>query len=244
MKKKQRPEKRRQTDEELSRAADAKLKRYIAKAALEWAEKEPEVRRQMVAQTFGYNIPDETEKRYSELVAYIDKLAIERLKEDDALVRTVVEARIRQVTEKMGLRIEGEKGRRKPLSIDDYIEQVKKVKELKEALGVKEPGLLSSLLHPDVITAVLGVIRELFVEKQPPAEDKVLVMVQKDEINKLITMEEFAKMTGKKPVIYIGGEEPSEPVDEVESNDLASEPETPDKTEESDGETGTAGQGN
>ena len=78
MKKKERPEKRRRTDEELSRAADSQLKRYIAKAALEAAEKEPEVRRQMIAKTFGYHIPDETEKSFNELVAYIDKKAIDQ----------------------------------------------------------------------------------------------------------------------------------------------------------------------
>lgn len=244
MKKKQGPEKRRPTAEEMSRAADAKLQRYIAKAALEWAEREPEVRRQMIAKTFGYNIPDETEKRFSELVAYIDKLAIERLKEDDALVRTVVEARIRQVTERIGLHIEGREGRRKPLSIDDYIEQVRKIRELKEALGVKEPGLLSSLLHPDVIATVLGIIREVFIEKQPAAEDKVLVMVQEDGINRLITLEEYSQITGKEPVLYIGGEEPSQPDNEEKSNDPESEPETPDRTEERDEETGTAGPGN
>jgi len=53
VKKKQRSEKRRATGEEMSRAADAKLRRYIANSAVEWAKREPDVQRQMVAQTFG-----------------------------------------------------------------------------------------------------------------------------------------------------------------------------------------------
>ena len=244
MKKKQRLEKRRRTDEELSRAADAKLERYIANSAIEWASREPDVRRQMVAQTFGYHIPNETEKRFSELVAYIDKRAIERLKEDDALVRTIVEARIRQVTGEMGLRIEGEKWRHKPLTMDDYIEQVKKVKELKEALGVKEPGLWSSLMDPQVISSILAIVREVFIQKQPSGEDNVLVMIQEGGINRLIPLEEYTKMTDKEPVAYIGDEEQSGAADEGEGNDLASELEIPDKTEERDGETGTASQSN
>jgi len=244
MKKKQRPEKRRPTDEEMSRAADAKLKRYIAKSAIEWADKEPEVRRQMVAQTFGYKLPDPAEKRHRELIAYVDELAIERLKEDDGFARAVVEARIRKITEEMGLRIEGGKWQRKPPSIDDFIEQFKKIKELKEVLGVKEPGFWSSLMDPEVIASLLALIREVFTEKQPPAQDQVFVMVQVDGINRLITMEEFEKIKGKGPVKYIGGEEPSEPDNEGKGNAPTSEPEPPNKTEEGDGKTGTVGPGN
>jgi len=240
---KKRPERRQPTAEERSRAADAKLKRYITKSALEWADREPEVRRQMVAQTFGYKLPDQAEKSRQELIAYIDELAIKRLKEDDGLARAVVEARIRQVTGEMGLQIEGEEWRRKPLSIDDYIERAKKFKELKEVLGVKEPGFWNSLMDPKVIANLLAIIREVFIEKQPPAEDKALVMVQVNGINRLITMEEFVKMEGKEPIKYIGSVEPSEPDNEEKSNDPTSEPETPNKTEEGDGETGTAGPG-
>ncbi len=74
--KKKRTEKRRPTDEEMSRAADTKLKRYITKSALEWADRDPEIRSQMVAQTFGYKLPDQAEKKQRELIAYIDELAI------------------------------------------------------------------------------------------------------------------------------------------------------------------------
>ena len=233
--KRKRPEKRQPTDEERSRAAAAKLKRYIAKSAIEWANRDPEVQRQMVAQTFGYHLPDETEKRRSELITFIDELAIERLKEDDGFVRAVVEARIHQITEEMGLRIEGGKWQRKPASIDDFIEQFKKINELKEVLGIKEPGLWSSLVEPQVIAGILVLIREVFSKGQPPAEDKVLVMVQIDGINRLILKEEYAQITGKEPVAYISGEEPSGPDNEGNSNDPTSEPETANKTEEVDG---------
>ena len=90
MKKKQRPEKRQPTDEEMSRAADGRLRRYITKSAIALADREPDVQRQMVAQTFGYHLPDQDEKSLRELIAYIDEQAIKRLKEDDGFAREVV----------------------------------------------------------------------------------------------------------------------------------------------------------
>jgi len=243
MKKKRRPEKRRATDQEESRAADAKLKRFISSSAIELAKREPNVQRQMVAQTFGYHLPDEVEKMEGELHAYIDKLAIDKLKKDDGFAQEIAEARIRQVTEEMGLNLEGDESRRKPASIDDYIEQFRKIQELKEVIGVKEPGTWSSLLDPQVITSFLALAREIFAKEQPPAENKVLVLVQMDGIKRLVTTEEFKQMTGKEPVAYLDGEEPPGPDNEAKSNDPASEPETPDKTEAEDGETGATNLG-
>ena len=128
--KKKRNEKRRPTDEEMSRAEDAKLKRYITKSALQWAERDPDVKRQMVAQTFGYKLPDQAEKRRQELVAYIDEIAIRRINEDPELARRITDARIRQVMEEMGLKFEGEEWRKKPLSTKELIEKFKEIRRI------------------------------------------------------------------------------------------------------------------
>ena len=237
IKRKKRHEKRRATVEDMSRAADAKLQRYIASSAIKLADEEPEIRREMVAKTFNFHIPSQTEKAHNELHVFIDNLAIKMLKEDPEFARTIAEAKIRQVTEEMGLHIEGRQLQRKPPSIDDWIEQFRKIKELKEVLGVKEPRFWDSFKDPQVIAGIFSMIREVFAREQPPAEDKVFVMVQESGINRLITMEEFAKMTSKEPVAYIGGKEPSAPDNEGKSNDAASEPETPGKTASEDGET-------
>jgi hypothetical protein len=141
----------------------------------------------------------------------------------------------------MGLNLEG--GQRKSPSVDDYINLANKYKELKEALGIKEPGLWSSLLDPQVITGVLALAREVFTGEKPPAENKVLVLVKMDGLNRLISKEDYSKITGKEPVAYLGGEEPSGPDNEGKSNDPASEPETTDKTEAENGDAGTTNPG-
>jgi hypothetical protein len=240
MKKKQRPEKRR-TDEERSRLADNRLKRYIANSAIELAKREPDVQREMVAQTFGYHIPDQTERARNELDAYIDNLAIKMLKENSGFARTVAEARVRKVTEEMGLNLEG--GQRKSLPLDDYINLANKYKELKGALGIKEPGVWSSLLDPKVISSILALVSQVLTKEQPPAENKVLVLVKMDGLNRLIPKEDYSKITGKEPVAYLDGEEPLEPDNEAKSNDPSSEPESPDKTASEDGETGATNPG-
>ena len=109
---KKRAEKRQPTEEERSRATDYKLKRFMSKSAIEMAEKDEDIKRQMMAQTFAYKLPDPAEKSERELVSYIDKLAIQRIKEDSELQRMITDARIRQVTEELVLKVEGEERRK------------------------------------------------------------------------------------------------------------------------------------
>jgi len=241
--KKKRSEKRQLTDEEISRAADAKLKRFITRSAVEWADRDPEVKRQMVAQTFGYKLPDQAEKRQRELIAYIDELAIQRLKEDDGLARAVVEARIRQVTEEMGLEIEGGEWRRKPLSLDDHIERAKKFKELKEVLGVKEPGFWDAFTDPNVLVGLINSISDLVTAQKSSSAQEGLVPVRVDGIDRLVTREELEQLTSKGKIKYIGSMEPADQNDEEKGNDTTPEPETSNEADEGDGETGTVGSG-
>lgn len=196
--KKKRTEKRRPTDEEMSRADDAKLKRYITRSAIEWAEGEPEVRRQMVAQTFGYNLPDQAEKSERKLLAVIDELAIRRIEEDHELAKRITDARIRQVTEEMGLKVEGEERRKKPLTFQDLIRQVREYKELKEEFGVKEPGLIESLLQPEVIISFLKMLHAVTGgAEQKPAVEREFIWVQENGEEKRLTEEEYLKLVSK-----------------------------------------------
>ncbi|MFC1982554.1 hypothetical protein ACFLV5_02040 [Chloroflexota bacterium] len=238
--KKKRPKKRQTSDEEMSRAADARLKRIITNSAIEMVKRDPEVQRQMVAQTFGYHIPDRVEKRQRELIEYIDRRTIERLEQDDEFTRRVVEARIRQVTGEMGLQIEDKEPRNKQLGIDDMIERAKKYKELAEILGVKEPGFGSSFKDPQVLAGIVSLISQYFNRKQPPVEDEVWILVQVDGTNKLIRKEDYERITGKVPVAYIGGEEPSRLDDESKSDGQTAELKTPDTTDADDEKAGTA----
>lgn len=241
--KKKRPEKRPSTDEERSRAADAKLKRYITKSALDWAEKEPEVRRQMVAQTLGYKIPDEVEKSRRELINSINELAIKKLKENPKLAQAVAEARIRQVTEEMGLQIEGEEWRRRPLTIDDHIERAKKFGELKEVLGVKERGFWDAITDPQVIVGILSLANDLITAWKSSSTQKALVPVKVDGIDRLVTQEELEQLKAKGKIKYIGSIEPADQNNEEKGDHTTSEPETSNGADEGDGETGAAGSG-
>lgn len=238
--KKKRIEKRRPTDEEMSRAADTKLKRYITRSALEWADRDPEIKRQMVAQTFGYKLPDQAEKKQRELIAYIDELAIQKLKEDHKLAQIVVDARLRQVTEEMGLEIEGEEWRRKPLSVDDYIERAKKFKELKEVMGVKEPGFVDAFTDPKVIVAALQLISELVGNKQVSPTNNV-VLVSEDGEEKEMTRQEYEQLKDGCDTVNLKDMEIGEPISPGRGNDTASESETSNKADEGGGETGAAG---
>ena len=240
--KKKRTEKRRPTDEEMSRAADTKLKRYITKAALEWADRDPEIRSQMVAQTFGYKLPDQAEKKQRELIAYIDELAIQKLKEDHKLAGIVVDARLRQVTEEMGLEIEGEEWRKKPFSVDDYIERAKKFKELKEVMGVKEPGFVDAFTDPKVIVAALQLISELVGNKQASPANNV-VLVSEDGEEKEMTRQEYEQLKDGRDTVNLKDMEIGEPISPGRGSDTASESETPNKADEGGGETGAAGSG-
>ena len=241
--KKKRNEKRRPTDEEMSRADDVKLKRYITKSALQWAERDPEVKHQMVAQTFGYKLPDQAEKRRQELVAYIDEIAIQRLKEDPKLARIVVDARLRQVTEEMGLQIEGEEWRRKPLTMDDLIVQFKKFNEIKELVGIKKPGFWNDITDPQVITSFLAMIREVFMKEQPPAENRGIVLVQENGEERLITEEEYRELKAQAQSKSLGNVELTASNSRPEGNAATSESETSNKAEGGDGGTGTVDSG-
>lgn len=241
--KKKRTEKRRPTDEEMSRAADTKLKRYITKSALEWADRDPEIRSQMIAQTFGYKLPDQAEKKQRELIAYVDELAIQRLKEDPELARIVVDARLRQITEEMGLQIEGEEWQRKPLTMDDLIVQFKKVNEIKELMGIKKPGFWNDITDPQVIIGILQIIRELFPAKPSPAAKGALLLVRVNGVDKLVTREQYEQLKAQGHVECVSDVESGEPISLGEGNDTASEPEIPDKTEEGDEEIGDVNSG-
>ena len=241
--KKKRTEKRRPTDEEMSRADDAKLKRYITKSALQWAERDPEVKRQMIVQTFGYKLPDQTEKRRQELVAYIDEIAIRRINEDPELARRITDARIRQVMEEMGLKFEGEEWRKKPLSTKELIEKFKEINELKEVLGVKEPGLLDAFTDPQVITSFLAMIREVFMKEQPPAGNQGIVLVQENGEERLITEEEYRELKAQAQSKSLGNVELTASNSRPEGNATTSESETSNKAEGGDGGTGTVDSG-
>lgn len=240
---KKRTEKRQPTAEESSRNAEHRMKRYLSKSAIEIAENDPETRRIMMAQAFGFKFEDPVEKSRGKLIALIDELAIQRIKDDPELARTITDRRIRQVMESLGLIADGEEWQKKPLSLDEMIEEFEKVNHLKEVLGIKEPGFFDALMDPKVITSVLSMISQVMGGKQPPAANGMLVMVQIDGKDKLVTMEEFKRRQAEGKVKPLDTLESEKPNNRSKGNKITSESETSNEADEGDGETGTAGSG-
>lgn len=238
--KKKRTEKKPRTDEELSRAEDRRLKRFISQSAIKWATDEPEVRRQMVAQTLGYNIPDEVEKSERELINLINELAIKKLKENPKLAQTIAEARIRQLTEGMGLQIEGELWRRRPLSLDEIMEQFEKINKIKELVGANRKWW-HDLTDPKVAVGIINSINYLITQYKSSSAPEAKISVRIDGKDRLLTREELEQLIAKGEIKYIGSVEPAEPNNGDKGNDTTSESETPKKTEKGDGATGAAG---
>lgn len=177
--KKNRSEKKQPTAEELIRKEDLKFKRLATKLATEWAEKDADVGRQMVAKVFGFEIPDQEEKSRSKLLAAIEEKAIRKLEEDAQLADRVTDAYISKMIGDLGLIVEGGELRKKP-SLQDQIRIAREVIELKEVMGIKDRGILNVFMNPEVIIAFLGLLSAYFAQKQPAMQADKNVSVKED----------------------------------------------------------------
>lgn len=231
------------TDEEKSRAADFRLKRLISRSAIELVSKDSETQRQVVSQIYGYHLPDEVEKSEKRIVTLIDDLAIKMLKEDHRLARKMAEARLRRLTEKMGLQIEDEEWLKKPKSLDDMIEDVNKYRSLKEAFGVKEPGWLDAITDPKVIIAALQLVSEYIGNKQASPANNV-VLVTEDGEEREITRQEYEQLKAGGNTANPKGMEKGEPITPGSGSDTTPGPGTSAETKGKDGATGGAGSDN
>lgn len=234
-------EKRQPTAEDKRRNAEHKFKRFISEAAVELADRDPETKRQMVAQTFGFALPDPAERKRRELVALIDKLAMQRILDDPELARRITDARISQIAEELGLKAKGEEWREKPHSITELIGQAREVNELKEVLGIKKPGLLESILQPEVIAAILSAIPALLSNKQPRVRNREIVLLQENGEERLMTEAEYQALIAQSQIKSLGNATIAEPKDRCEDNEATPESETSNKAE--GGDTGTVDSG-
>ncbi len=155
------------TVEELIRKEDLKFKRLATKLATELVKKDEDVGRQMASKVFGFEIPDQEETSRSRLLSVLEEKAIHKLDEDPALADRVTDAYIRKTIGDLGLVVEGGELRKKP-SFQDEIRLAREVKELKEAMGIKDHGILDVFMNPGVIIAFL-VLLSVFLEHRRPA---------------------------------------------------------------------------
>jgi hypothetical protein len=238
-----RRKRQRLTDEEKASRLDIKLKRVISKAAEDLALRDEDASRQMVAQTFGFKLADREEKSRTELVTFLNELAIEELKKNPDLAQRIAQAMIRREVQELGLRVEGDDWIRKPYTMDDMIRDSKKVNELKQVLGVKESaGWLEALLNPQVVKGILGLLTKMIGGGgQAYESDGGLIRCSIDGEEKLLTPEEFAKLVAQRDAGALdkatGNAGKEGPADK--SGDNNNEGESENSSEAGEGEKGT-----
>ena len=135
---KKRAKKQQPTTEEKARNFDNRLKSYAVKSAISMAEEDLSVKKQVLAQILGIKFLDEDEIWRKKLLATIDEAAVKKINENPDYASNIADRRIRQLMQEWGLIAEGEEWPKRRPTLDDMLENFKKVKELEEC-GIK-PG--------------------------------------------------------------------------------------------------------
>jgi len=231
MGRKKKRKKRQLTDEQKFRKSDLKIKRYAEKALVELADKDPEIKRQLVCETYGIKLPDPYKEPERKLKALMDDLVVQRIENEPEVARKIADAKIYQIMRTEGLTPDSEEAMSRPSSIRLHIDRFKEINVLKEVMGIKKPGFLEKLINPEVVIGVLSLIASVFGGKEslPATEEKVLVQINNEM--KIISMSEFKRLQSEGRVQKTGEEEsPGHDIQNIE-NDTPHELNTPDKTE-------------
>lgn len=168
---------------------------------------------------------------------FLNETVNKELKKDSALAQQFTHARLRQIAEGIGLKIEGDRRQPKPSTIDDYIERAKIFNGLKEVIGVKEPGLLNSLLDPKVIVEVLQLISDIWGNKQVPPINNIMILVGEDGKEREMTRKEYEQLKARDNNMNLKDMIAGELISSSNGNDAASKSETLNKADEKDQKT-------
>jgi len=226
--------------EDRARNADNKLKIYASKSAIEMANNDPEVKRQIIARIYGVALPDEAEVWRRKLLATIDEQAIRKINENPDYASNIADRRIRQVMEEWGLIREGEEWPKKRPTMDDFIEQLEKISRIKEIVRAGQPGWFETLKNPENVTAILSMLNQIISMRQPPATTGEFVWVTIEGKDKLIPREQLQQFKEKWKAKPIENLELIEPDNHSKGDDTASESEIRVEAKEKDGNEGSA----
>jgi len=212
--KKKKNEKEQRGEEQKPNRDKLKIDRYLSRSALEMMKGNPDVLRMMVSKTFGFEIPTLAEQRESEVSALIDELVIKKINENQGLQQDIVNARIEQLMESLGMVKDGEEWRRRPMTLDDLTMQFEKLNVLKETIGIKSKGFLEELVSPEIINLILMTITEVLKNRQSGPSEETRILVRIDGERVAITPEKYKQLAaeGRIQVIAdIGSEPPDNP---------------------------------
>lgn len=178
-----RVDKRQPTAEEKARNFDNRLKSYAVKSAISMAEEDLSVKKQVLAQILGIKFLDEDEIWRKKLLATIDEAAVKKINENPDYASNIADRRIRQLMQEWGLIAEGEEWPKRRPTLDDMLENFKKVKELEEIVGAgKSKGPSSEL-----VIAVLQMIGQIIDARKSPTtsegKDKLVPQDQPEQFD-------------------------------------------------------------
>lgn len=240
---KKRNKKQQPSMEDRARISDHKLKRFISDSAINLAKDDPEAKRQMISQIYGFPLLDQDEKSKKELKSFLFEITKKRIKEDPNLERKITDAVIRKLMEEYGFIADGDEWRKKPPSLDDMIENFKKVQEIKEIVRAGKPGWLETLMSPESVTAILSILGQVINTRQSSATPVEFVWVQIEGKDELIPRELLEKLKADGKVKSLEDLELVEPDNHNKGDDTTSESETPSETKGENEEAGTGDSG-
>jgi hypothetical protein len=192
--KKKKRKKRKSTQQQKLDRIELRQRKYLEKVFEEMTEKDPELKRLIIAKTFNITLPDPSIGQRQEVDALINDLVIKEIQQDSELRKEMVSGRIFQFKQNVGLAPSNEELRNRPTPMQQMINSLEEFNRLKEAAGVKEPGFFRSLVTPELITAVFQTIRELLPGTKPPANIKdTIILVQNGE-EREITRTEYERL--------------------------------------------------
>ena len=139
---KKKRKKQQSTEEQQYKKAQLKTKIFLEKTAMKMALQDEALKRQWVAQTFGFTLPDPSEEQVRKLRAAIYGLVISQIERDPDTRRRIADAKIYQVMTAEGLTRDSEEMRNRPSDMSRFTTQMEEVRRLKEVMGIKEPGFL------------------------------------------------------------------------------------------------------
>ena len=204
--------KRQSTEEQQYRKAQLRTKIFLEKTAMEMAQQDESLRRQWVAQTFGFTLPDPSEEQVRKLRAAIYGLVISRIEQDPDTRRKIADAKIYQVMTAEGLTRDSDEIRNRPSAISRLTTDMEEVRRLKEMMGIKEPGILDALTHPEVLKSIISLIPPILTaisgEKDASNTGEAMVLAQYNGEIKLIPASEFEKLKKEGRAKLVGAEEP------------------------------------
>ena len=209
---KKKRKKRQLTEEQKLHKVELKIKKYAGKALLEMAEEDSEIKRRLVAETFDIKLPNPYEEPERKLKALIGDLLIQKIESEPEVARKITDAKIYQVMTAEGLTRDSEEMRNRPSAMNRFTTQMEEVRRLKEVMGIKEPGFLDALTHPEVLKSIFSLIPPILTaisgEKDASNTGEAMVLAQLNGEIKQIPISEFEKLKKEGHAKLVGAEEP------------------------------------